>query len=295
LERTKNEDRTYADDANGVYLVIDGLGGHAAGDKAADIALDIIVSNLAPPAADIEQQLRRLITLANNTIFAAAVDNPEWSGMACVLTVAIVHDDVVTVGHVGDSRLYLIWNGTARKVTSDHSPVGEQEDQGELTESEAMVHPRRNEIFRDVGCRERASDDADFIDIKSFPFQPSAALLVCTDGLSDALTSAEIAEIAETYSGDPGEVARALVNGANQKDGSDNVSVVFVAGPDFVGVKSQALAAARVRHAITRVRRGHEVWRQRKGRVLWLVIGIVLGLLIWPAVERFIANGGLVR
>ena len=90
--------------------------------------------------------------------------------MACVLTLAVVREDVVTVGHVGDSRLYLIWNGTLRKLTPDHSPVGEQEDQGELTEAEAMEHPRRNEVFRDVGSRERGANDGDFIEVRSFPF-----------------------------------------------------------------------------------------------------------------------------
>ena len=71
--------------------------------------------------------------------------------MACVLTLAMLDGDRVVVGHVGDSRLYLIWNGAMRKLTSDHSPVGEREDRGELTELEAMLHPRRHEVFRDVG------------------------------------------------------------------------------------------------------------------------------------------------
>ena len=85
--------------------------------------------------------------------------------MACVLTLVVAHDDRVTVGHVGDSRLYLAWNGVLRKLTADHSPVGELEDIGKLTEDEAMRHPRRNEVFRDVGSRLRDPHEEEFIEI----------------------------------------------------------------------------------------------------------------------------------
>src|SRR5581483_10452524 len=88
-------------------------------------------------------------------IFEEAASNELWRGMACVLTLAVIEGDKVTVGHVGDSRLYLTWNGAIRKLTPDHSPVGEREDAGELTEAEAMAHPRRHEVFRDVGSRRR--------------------------------------------------------------------------------------------------------------------------------------------
>ena len=83
--------------------------------------------------------------------------------MACVLTLAVMQDGLAVVGHVGDSRLYLFWNGKLKKITSDHSPVGEQEDQGLLTEAQAMLHPRRNEVFRDVGSEPRLSDDTQLL------------------------------------------------------------------------------------------------------------------------------------
>ena len=78
------------------------------------------------------------------------------------------------IGHVGDSRLYKIRGGEIRKVTHDHSPVGEREDNRELSEAEAMRHPRRNEVFRDVGSEEHAPDDADFIEVQRIPFEPDA-------------------------------------------------------------------------------------------------------------------------
>ena len=223
--------------------------------------------------------MRRAITLANNEIFTLAQENEEWRGMACVLTLAVVQEDAVTVGHVGDSRLYLIWNGTVRKLTSDHAPVGEREDLGELTEAEAMVHPRRHEVFRDVGSRVRDLDEPDFVELKSFPFHPAAAMLLCSDGLSDSLTSAEINEVVEQYDGDPGVISQALVNAANEAGGRDNISVVFIAGPEFLGVHSPAMAEARARHAVTRMR-VESRWSAWAGRLGWFAAGVAVGMIL---------------
>ncbi len=280
LERGANEDRVYTDDARGIYMVADGLGGHAAGEMAAETAVAVIAGELDPPAGALEEQVRRAITLANNRIYGLAQENETWRGMACVLTLAVIHEDTVTVGHVGDSRLYLVWDGAVRKLTSDHSPVGEREDQGELTEAEAMVHLRRNEVFRDVGSRPREPEDPDFVQTKSFPFHPAAALLIASDGLSDTLTSAEINDVVETYDGDPGVVAQSLVDAANQRGGKDNVSVVFIAGGDFVAVNSPAMAEARTRHAITRMRQARSRWEVWLARLLWFLAGVAAGVIL---------------
>jgi PPM family protein phosphatase len=286
--RSSNEDRVHADDETGIYLVADGLGGHAAGDVAAQTAMDVVVRELSgTDSGAIDQRVRAAFTAANNEIFALAQSEPVYRGMACVLTVAVASDDSVTVGHVGDSRLYLVWNGNIRKVTPDHSPVGEQEDAGLISEAEAMAHPRRNEIFRDVGSKCREPEDDEFVEVRSFPFHADGALLLCSDGLTDALASHEIGEILETYSGDPGEVAERLVAAANESGGQDNVSVVFVAGPDFVGTRSPEMLQARGRHAITRVRRSRARWRRRLGRILWLVLGMILGVAMWVGWQRW--------
>ena len=212
--------------------------------------------------------------------------------MACVLTLAVAHDDKVTLGHVGDSRLYLVWNGSVKKLTSDHSPVGEREDHGELTETQAMAHPRRNEVFRDVGSRPHESDDDDFIQIKSLPFHPEAALLLCSDGLSDALTSSEIGAIVDRYDGDPSHVARALVDAANEAGGKDNVSVIFVAGPGFIGAASRPMAEARTRHAITRMRNAARPWRGWISRIAWFVAGMIGGAAAWGIIVRTVGRLG---
>lgn len=296
--RAENQDRAYADDDLGVFLVVDGLGGHAAGEKAAETAVEVIRVEMAKPDGDARDRIRHAITAANNRIFEEAADNETWRGMACVLTLAAVSDDKMIVGHVGDSRLYLTWNGAIRKLTSDHSPVGEREDAGELTEAEAMAHPRRNEVFRDVGSRPRQPDEEDFIELKEFLFKPDAAVLLCSDGLSDLLTSMEMLEVIERYNGDPAPVANELVDAANAAGGSDNITAIFVAGSEFLGNTSPAAAEARTRNAITKAR-DEVFWEsdpgERKGklarvlttRVAFLIYGFVLGVVLaltlrWP-------------
>lgn len=280
-QRTNNEDRVYLDEARGVFIVVDGVGGHAAGEKAAEIAAETIPRQLESLTGSVEERVREAITAANNEIYQVAQENEEWRGMACVLTLAVAGEDRITVGHVGDSRLYLVWNGTVKKLTSDHSPVGEREDQGELTELEAMGHPRRNEVFRDVGSRPHEPHDDEFIQTKSLPFHPEAAILLCSDGLSDALTSAEISAIVEQYDGEPSKIAEMLVNAANEAGGKDNISVIFVAGSEFLGSASRLMSEARSRHAITRMRNSRKAWRAWLARVVWLVAGMILGAISW--------------
>jgi PPM family protein phosphatase len=282
--RAENQDRALADDDRGVFLVVDGLGGHAAGEKAAEMAVDTIRGDLSVSQGSARDRIRRAIAAANNRIFEEAAANETWRGMACVLTLALVEDGKVTVGHVGDSRLYLTWNGALRKLTSDHSPVGEREDSCEITEAEAMAHPRRHEVFRDVGSRLRQPDEEDFIELKEFLFKPDAAILLCSDGLSDLLTSAEILDVIERYEGDPGQIAHELVDAANIAGGSDNITAIFVAGSEFLGVRSQAAAEARARNAVTKAREATEPLAPSKARrifgtrVAFLVYGFFLGL-----------------
>src|ERR1700761_3462087 len=230
--RPNNEDRVYCDEDRGIFLVVDGMGGHEAGEHAAEIAVERIRARLERQTGSAAQRLREAIALANNAIFEAARQNPAWNGMSCVLTAALVDDGQVTVGHVGDSRLYRIKRGVFEKITHDHSPVGEREDSGELTEEQAMQHPRRNEVYRDVGSQEHTPDDEDFIEIATFPFESDSAFLLCSDGLSDALSSEAIQRTIEQNAGDPAETLRVLI-GAAIEVGHDNVSAVLVEGDAF--------------------------------------------------------------
>jgi serine/threonine protein phosphatase PrpC len=231
--RRNNEDAWYADPDRGVFLVVDGIGGQAAGEKAAEIAVGRLRARLERQTGTAEQRIREAITMANNEILHAARSRPEWEGMACVLTVAVLEDGWATVGHVGDSRLYQVSRGGIRKITHDHSPVGEREDNRELSEAEAMRHPRRNEVFRDVGSEERSPDDPGFIEIQRVPFAPDTALLLCSDGLSDQVPSQEIRLAAARHAGHPEDTVRELIDAANRAGGKDNVTVVVVEGETF--------------------------------------------------------------
>ena len=145
-KRDQNEDRFFIDAQRRIFLVVDGLGGHSAGERAAEIAVDIISTRLSRRTGASDKRIQEAFALASTEIFEAASQRSEWAGMACVATVALIEGDQVTVGHVGDSRLYLLTPGKIEKITRDHSPVGELEDAQELNEEAAMYHPRRNEV-----------------------------------------------------------------------------------------------------------------------------------------------------
>jgi len=231
--RKNNEDAHYSDPDRGIFLVVDGIGGHAAGEHAAAIAVERVRARLERQTGTAEQRVREAITMANNEILHAARSNPEWAGMACVLTLVLLENGSAVVGHVGDSRLYQVRRGAIHKITHDHSPVGEREDNRELSEAEAMRHPRRNEVYRDVGSEEHAPDDAGFIEIQRIPFDPDSALLLCSDGLSDQVTSSEIRAAVERHAGAPDAAVRDLIAAANRAGGKDNVTVLLVEGDDF--------------------------------------------------------------
>ena len=239
--RGNNEDEVYADDERGIYFVVDGMGGHAAGEEAARIAKARLRGRLERFTGTPEERVREAIALANKDIYEAAEKRPDWHGMACVLTVALLEGQEATVGHVGDSRLYKITRGLLEKITRDHSPVGEMEDQKEITEEEAMEHPRRNEVFRDVGSAPHDPDDPGFIDVYKVHVEPESALLLCSDGLTDALRGKEIEGIIRESAGNRAKVARRLIDRAIE-DGKDNVSVVYVEGPEFAKPRARGFA-----------------------------------------------------
>ena len=232
-QREVNEDRFHCDVERGVFMVIDGVGGQAAGGRAADLALSRLREQLASESGTVAERLRDGITAANNDIHRLAATRAEWDGMACVLTIAIVRNGTVTFGHVGDTRLYKLRGDGIEKLTRDHSPVGEREDANEISERQAMRHPRRNEVYRDVGSEVHDRRDRDFIDVGEATFEPDSALLLCSDGLTDLVDSVSIAKTVSQSAGDPEKVVRELIASANAAGGKDNVTAVYVEGEKF--------------------------------------------------------------
>jgi PPM family protein phosphatase len=274
LQREINEDRYHYDPVRGLFVVVDGVGGQAAGERAAEAALTTIRTRLERETGTVEDRVREAIALANNEVHRLASLHPDWKGMACVVTLAVVNNGDVVVGHVGDTRLYKLRGGRIEKLTHDHSPVGEREDAGELGEREAMQHPRRNEVYRDVGSERHEPDDPNFIEVHTHPFESDAALLLCSDGLTDLVPSATIADVIRRNVGQPYDVVRALVDEANAAGGKDNVTAVYVEGPRFAAgddtrdLRTQRTAATPIAVAPARSRR----WRLLSLIALLLVV-----------------------
>ncbi|CAN5804280.1 hypothetical protein BH18ACI5_BH18ACI5_05810 [soil metagenome] len=290
--RTNNEDLPLIDAARGIFGVIDGVGGQAGGEVAAAIARDVILQRLARPLGTPAERVREAIAIANNEIFSRAQESLELRGMACVVTLAIVADGRLVAGHVGDTRLYKIRGDAVRKLTRDHSPVGEREDAGEISEVDAMRHPRRNEVFRDVGSLHRDKDEPEFVDIIDEPVECDCALLFCSDGLSDMIPSTTVSHIVRQHAGDPAKVVEALVAAANDAGGKDNVTVVYAEGPQFAASINGTLdtltpteplegdppvnASAAAPRPVGPVRRATRAIV--RSRTTWFVLGTVIGV-----------------
>ncbi|HEY0511633.1 MAG TPA: protein phosphatase 2C domain-containing protein [Thermoanaerobaculia bacterium] len=312
-ERENNEDRVLCDPERGIYAVVDGVGGESGGEIAAQTAVEILQARLSRRTTDAPRLIREAIALANKQIWEKAQADPALAGMACVLTVAVIDGAQATIGHVGDSRLYLLrpgaGQGEIRKITRDHSPVGSREDVGELSEAEAMSHPRRNEIFRDVGSGPHEPDEEGFIDVTPIAFEPDSALLLCSDGLSDLVMSQTILSLVESNAGNPRAAVKALIDAANQAGGKDNVSVVLVEGERYaaavrkrrpasssraaVPASTSAAARSQARGAAVAGRgAGSRVLGVLASRPAFLLYGAILGACAFAAFGQGLLNFG---
>jgi serine/threonine protein phosphatase PrpC len=169
MRRTENEDtytcRQLWSPDKALLVVVDGVGGYAGGKRAAAIARESIDQYMQTPKGDTLTMLREAVIFANNRIAEERAQNPKYSEMCCVLTAAVADATAGAVYfvHVGDTRMYRYRKGVLQKLTKDHSFVGLREDAGEITEREAMSHPQRNQILREVGSTIHRIDDEDFM------------------------------------------------------------------------------------------------------------------------------------
>jgi len=218
--------------------------------------------------------------------------------MACVLPVVLVEDGRATVGHVGGTRLYKLRDHRIEKVTRDHSPIGEREDSAEISELEAMRHPRRNEVYRDVGSEAHEATDADFVDLQEISFEADAALLLCSDGLTDLVPSASLNQIVTRFAGDPRKVVHALIDAANEAGGKDNITVVYVEGDQFAASQTRARRSLKLPDAPAESSRGVTLRDHEAGsviaparvsaikRIVRVVVVILLIVVIGAALTR---------
>jgi PPM family protein phosphatase len=203
------------------FVIADGMGGARAGEIAAGLAAAALEEGDTPRGAE---GIVRLIDEANRRIWERSVQDPETAGMGTTLTAALVEPDAGTVliGHVGDSRAYLHRDGALEQLTTDHSLVVELVESGILTPEEAERHPQRSAITRAVGTEPTVEVDAFSVDAK-----PGDLYLICSDGLTDMLTSEEVEALIRQAEAEPAKTAKALVAAANERGGEDNITVVL--------------------------------------------------------------------
>jgi protein phosphatase len=217
-QRHTNEDAYFADAP--VFGVADGMGGAQAGEVASALAVEQFEHGVDSDTAA-EEELSSLVRAANRKIFEMAKADSRRAGMGTTLTAVVVRDHDVSVGHVGDSRLYLLRDGTLQQLTRDHSLVQEFVDQGRLTREQAEKHPQRSVITRALGPESDVKVDTFTIRAKD-----GDVFLLCSDGLSGMVPDESIQSI---LSGQPslGDAARALVEAANKNGGRDNITAVL--------------------------------------------------------------------
>lgn len=203
-----------------LFCVCDGMGGHAAGEVASSIAVETIAKT-APQAAD-AARLAAAVEAANAAVIEAALNGLGKPGMGCTATCAYIENDMLAIAHVGDSRAYLLHEGTLIRVTRDHSYVEELVDAGEITADEARVHPNRSVITRALG-----SDPAMYADHFTLHIEEGDRLILCSDGLSSMIPDSDIENIA-TQSSTAQICVDNLVDAALVAGGHDNVTVVVV-------------------------------------------------------------------
>lgn len=231
--RTNNEDAfvvEWLDDNSVLAIVIDGVGGYEGGEVAAEIAQREIPSYLREfNRGERLELLKQAVVCANNTIYDRRQFDKARPNMSCVLTSALVDisRNVIDMVHVGDTRLCQFHNGELSKLSHDHSYVGYCEEIGDLTEEEAMHHPRRNEISRSVGEERHGVNDQGFLEAEEFPLLPNSSFLLCSDGLTDLVTSHQIVAILEQPISIEEKVQN-LIDAANEAGGKDNITVVLV-------------------------------------------------------------------
>jgi PPM family protein phosphatase len=221
--------------AHGTLLIVsDGMGGHAAGEVASNLAVKTIQDTYyRERGKTAAEAVENSIVAANSAIFNDAEADATRSGMGCTIVVMVVQGSTLTVGHVGDSRGYLIRGGRARQITRDHSWVAMQVAEGVLTPEQAEHHPNRSLLMRALGRQPTVE-----VEIGHHQLQAGDVLLLCSDGLTGVVTDAEIGDYASRYA--PATIADQLVNLANQRGAPDNVTVVAAA----IAAPANAAAAA---------------------------------------------------
>ncbi len=237
-KRKGNEDSVFVNPENKLFVVADGMGGHAAGEVASSVAVESINEFIRATGGDEEitwpfgldesisydgNRLKTAVRFANRKVLEVTKEKTEYEGMATTVAAVLVDGAIANLAHVGDSRIYLVHGATLSQLTSDHSWVNEQIQSGIISAEQARSHPLRNVVTRALGGR------ADLqVDMQSREMEPGDILLLCSDGLTNMLPDEEIERLVSEAGGDVKRAARDLVDAANARGGEDNITVLLI-------------------------------------------------------------------
>lgn len=236
MQREKNEDNydviAGSSEIPFTYIIADGMGGHNSGEVASKMAVDYVSNYIHQSPGifsnpeDIPDALNEMMQAANRSIYNSSIEEESNRGMGTTLIIAVVCGGKLYIGHVGDSRAYLIRESYIERLTTDHSYIEELIRNGSLTRKEAENHPQKNVITRALGCSESIEIDTYTCEIKD-----GDIFLLCTDGLTNMLDEEQIRQII-TKSSDPEEACAELVDKANSRGGDDNITVIVFKDSD---------------------------------------------------------------
>lgn len=236
ISRPNNEDNFCVEEGSGFFAVADGLGGHASGEIASKMAIDVLgdyikrtsgadepyIGEYEKKYSEAANRLASGIRLANKTIFEASANNAAWRGMGTTVAAALIRGDTLSIAHAGDSRIYLIRANSIVQLTDDHSLVSEQVKQGMLTREEAEGSSIRNIITRSIGNNPLVE-----VDLDEIALMDGDRVLLCTDGLTTMVTDEAILS-AVMHVKKPDTACSELIGIANKNGGKDNITVVAV-------------------------------------------------------------------
>ena len=221
--RQRNEDEVRILPAAGAVVLADGMGGHLAGDVASRLAVEVVTEQIEKAESADEQTLRQWIEAANRAIRSLASSQAAFRGMGATIVVTVCRGDHLLFSHVGDSRLYRLWNTTLHQLTEDHTLVQQYINEGMISSAEGKTWAGRNLLTKGLGIEEVANPTYGQASLR-----PGQTYLLCSDGLTDPVSDEQISAILSNsdYTGE--DAADELVLLANANGGPDNISVAVI-------------------------------------------------------------------
>lgn len=213
-----NQDSFYIDESRGIFIVADGMGGHAAGDVASSSAIKAISENINEISVS---SIKKALDIANKEVFDKSLTSPDLEGMGTTIAMCCLNGNYATIANIGDSRVHIIQNGEISFVTRDHSFVQQMIDDGQLKESEAKTHAMKNVITRALGVDETLCPDFNGITLET-----GDAVMICSDGVSNMLDNEEIVHTVLQSSAE--DAAKMLCKSAFDAGGKDDLTAIVI-------------------------------------------------------------------